>query len=202
MRLLLSALFFYIANHASQSFAQGITMEDIPLTWHNFTKTNSLPEPRVAHIALNTKYEWESELKQKKIIINYNAELTQNKSESKVKTQFLRQSSSAKKIALLNHEKGHYIIALIKQYWLKDTLAMVKLSERNYKQELRALQAHIETKAAALNQAYDQATIHSTNEMQQALWEKRLLETLNTLSGGDKQFPYKVIIQLEIPKKQ
>src|SRR5690606_2571622 len=99
------------------------------------------------------------------------------------------------------HEKGHYIISIIKQYWLQDTLKSLRLTEKNYKQELRNLQKYIEQKAEALNQAYDKETNHSTIAEQQVLWEKKLLDDLTSLSNGNTNFPFVIKTQLVIPKK-
>jgi hypothetical protein len=193
-------LFLLASSAFTPSHAQPLTMADIPLTWKDFTKTSSLPEPRAAHIALNTKYEWESITKPKEIVIEYKATLTQVKANSKVKSEFLRKSGDIRKEELLNHEKGHYIVALLKQYWLQDTLQKVKLSERNYKQELRTLQQAIETRAEQLNQTYDKETYHSTNKEKQSEWEERLLNMLRNYAANASSFPYKVSYNLIIPK--
>ena len=191
-------LSFFVNSLISQA-QKAFTMDDIPLEWSQFTRTHQtiVRQHGAALIGLNSQYSWESQTKGAQTIIDFTTVLSVKKETSQVSSVFLRNASQAEKDNLLNHEKGHLIIGLIKNLWIEDTLKRHPFTTQ-FKKELRAVYSAVEEKANILNTQYDEETMHSLNTDQQKEWEKRLLAQFSQLMHKRKELPFTVNLKLNV----
>lgn len=180
------------------AFAQ-ISFKDIPIGWKDFTPAQKITTHAngTASIHVNTAYQWESATKNKLAYINFKSTVETSRDKNFVQEKFLRTAPATEKAQLLRHEQGHYIIALIKNLWLKETLNSYTFT-RNFKSELREVYKQVEARADKLNAAYDSETNHSLNREQQEVWEQKLLDMLNGLNQNSRKLPVKVELQIEV----
>lgn len=195
-RFIFGLLFLPLFLNAQQ---RKLEMADIPLQWDQFTKTNQtiVRQHGAALIGLNSQYSWESKTKGNQTQINFTTVLSVKKETSLVSRPFLNRATEIEKYNLLNHEKGHLIIALIKNIWVEDALKQKQFTGQ-YKKELRAVYSAIEDKANELNNQYDEETTHSLDVVQQKAWESKLLSILSDLMGNRKSLPFSVNLQLNV----
>lgn len=179
MKALFLSILFLFNLISVQAQSRPFTWEDINLSWSDFTPRQTMPDQRTASIYVHNAFSWESSSRSDQVIIQLRSELTTNRDKSIVKASFIKNASAADKQALLKHEKGHLVIAYLKQYWLQDTLLRAPLTLTNYKAEIRNINNYLNKKADALNMAYDKATRHSLIEEAQKEWEDKLMDMLN-----------------------
>lgn len=167
-----------------------ISFEDIPLTWADFTPSNAKIDGKTAALAMHTLMtieQWEEGW------VWVRATMQQVKANSYVYKPFLDTASDVRKQALLRHEKGHFIIAVLKQIWLEDTLNTIQLKRSlGLEQQLKPVFVAIESKGSKLQQQYDKDTYHSTIADEQQIWEQRLLKMLNEAMQGRNSFPFEI----------
>lgn len=179
MKALLLSILFIVNLVSVQAQSRPWTWEDIDLTWSDFTPKQTMPDQRTASIYVHNAFGWESKSRPGQVTIQLRSEITTNRDKSIVKASFIKSASAADKQALLRHEKGHLVVAYLKQYWLQDTLSIARLSLDNYKAEIRNINNYLNQKADALNAAYDRETRHSLIGEAQKAWEDKLLDMLN-----------------------
>ncbi len=199
--LSLSVLFIF--NLISvQAQSRPWTWEDIDLVWSDFTPKQTMPDQRTASIYVHNAFGWESSSRSDQVIIQLRSELTTKRDKSIVKASFIKNASTADKQALLRHEKGHLVVAYLKQYWLQDTLLRAPLTLTNYKAEIRNINHFLNQKADALNMAYDKETRHSLIEEAQKEWEDKLLDMLNQYRKHNAPLLRLVELTLYVPGKR
>lgn len=196
-----SILFIFSLNYAQAQSGQW-DWEDINLSWADFSPRQSMPDQRTASIYIHNAFGWESSGRAEQIIIRLRSEVTTDRNKSIVKASFLKNASAAEKQALLRHEKGHLLVAYLKQFWLQDTLLRAPLTINNYKAEIRSINNYLNQKADSLNAAYDQATRHSLIAEAQKEWEDQLLGMLNGYRQNKGPLPRLVEFTLYVPAKR
>lgn len=199
MKKLLSFLTIAISANAIAQSGKMLNWSDIPLTWNDFTPIEK-KQNKTANIFTNMNYKIESLSNSKEVLIQFKSTLTQVKEKSAIWSTFLKDSPKEEQNALLKHEKGHLVIAFIKQFWLQDTLEKVAFNAKTYETQMKAIYADVLKRGDALDNDYDKLTYHSTIEDQQIIWEQKLMAQLNELSKGKKNLPW--VVQKEISIKK
>lgn len=196
------SLLFALSLSLVQAQSRPWNWEDIDLSWSDFSPRQTMPDQRTASIYVHNAFGWESSSRPDQVIIQLRSEITTKQDKSIVKASFLKKASEEDKQALLRHEKGHLLIAYLKQYWLQDTLLRAPLTLSNYKAEIRSINHYLNQKADALNAAYDKDTRHSLIVEAQKTWEEKLLDMLNQYRQNNAPLPRLVELTLYVPGKR
>lgn len=202
MKILFLSSLFALSLVPAQAQSRPWTWEDINLSWSDFTPRQTMPDQRTASIYIHNAFGWESSNRSDQVIIQLRSELTTKRDKSIVKASFIKNASAADKQALLRHEKGHLVVAYLKQYWLQDTLLKAPLTLTNYKAEIRNINNYLNQKADALNAAYDKETRHSLIEEAQKAWEDKLLAQLNQYRQHNAPLLRLLELTLYVPGKR
>ena len=202
MKILILSFLFTLSLTQVQAQSRPWTWEDINLSWSDFTPRQTMPDQRTASIYVHNAFGWESSSRSDQVIIQLSSELTTKRDKSIVKASFIKNASAADKQALLRHEKGHLVVAYLKQYWLQDTLLKAPLTLTNYKAEIRNINNYLNQKADALNAAYDKETRHSLIEEAQKAWEDKLLAQLNQYRQHNAPLLRLLELTLYVPGKR
>jgi hypothetical protein len=188
-------LLLFIVASSICSYSQQLTLEDIPLTWKDFTiKEGFRNHPYSAKIF--TQFQ-PGKYKQKEHKIKFEVELYVDNDKSWVKEEFIKKADKDAKEKLLNHEKGHLIIALIKFKQLENDLSKFQYS-RNFKKEMDSIFKACYSQSHLMNETYDNETNHMRITDKQEEWIKSLLQQLNELYAEDKKLPMKFEIEVNI----
>jgi hypothetical protein len=175
--------------------AQQFSIEDIPLTWKDFTiKEGFRNHPYSAKIF--TQFQ-PGKYKQKENKIKFEVELYVDNDKSWVKEEFIKKADKDVKEKLLSHEKGHLIIALIKFKQLENDLAKFPYS-RNFKKEMDSIFKACYSQSHLINETYDNETNHMLVVDKQQEWIKKLLQQLNELYAEEKKLSMKFEIEVNI----
>lgn len=196
-----SLLLILSLNYAQAQSSQW-DWDDIDLSWADFSPRQTMPDQRTASIYVHNAFGWESSGRVEQIIVQLRSEVTTDRSKSMVKASFIKNASAAEKQALLKHEKGHLLVAYLKQFWLQDTLLRAPLTINNYKAEIRNINGYLNKKADSLNTAYDKETRHSLIPEAQKVWEDKLLNMLNRYRQNNGPLPLLLELTLYVPSKR
>lgn len=202
MKSFFLSLLFALSFNLVQAQSRPWNWEDIDLSWSDFSPRQKMPDQRTASIYVHNAFGWESSSRREQVIIQLRSEITTNRDKSIVKASFMKNASAAEKQALLQHEKGHLLIAYLKQFWLQDTLLRAPLTLNNYKAEIRSINHYLNQKADSLNAAYDKATRHSLIAEAQKTWEDKLLGQLNQYRQNNAPLPRLLELTLYVPSKR
>lgn len=202
MKTFCLSLLFTLSLSYAQAQSGSWDWDDIDLSWSDFSPRQTMPDQRTASIYVHNAFGWESSGRVEQIIVKLRSEVTTDRSKSMVKASFIKNASAAEKEALLKHEKGHLLIAYLKQFWLQDTLLRAPLTINNYKAEIRSINNYLNKKADSLNTAYDKATRHSLIPEAQKVWEDKLLNMLNRYRQNNAPLPRLVELTLYVPGKR
>jgi hypothetical protein len=153
--------------------------------------------PFDAKIYTNTPFNWKVKNKGDKALLVISTELIVNAEKSWVKKEFLDRNQKAKTQELLNHEKGHFIIALIKFKQLENDLVKFPYS-RNVKKEMDSIFKACSGQTQLINETYDTETNHMLIADKQQEWIKKLLQQLNELYAEEKKLSMKFEIEVNI----
>lgn len=203
-RLIFYSSFFLYFSCAAASFSYGqvtpFRMKDIPLSWSDFSikslKSVAIPS---AKTTIDFGIKWH--LVQKSphtALLTIQLSSIFNPSESFVSRSFLQSADSAEQRALLNHEKGHWIISSVYLKRLENTLNNFHFSHQ-VKHEIDSISKVNNSQKDSLQLQYDFVTDHSRNKAAQLQWEKKLLQDLNacfrteTLSINEKKVIQRMI---------
>lgn len=190
-----SIIFFLAIASFTKVHAQQIPIENIPLTWKDFTvKEVFRNHPYSAKIFTQIQ---PGKYKQKDNKIKFEVVLYVDNNKSWVKEEFIKKSNKEDKEKLLSHEKGHLIIALIKFKQLENDLTKFQYS-RNYKKEMDSIFKACQSQTQLMNETYDNETNHMLIVDKQQEWIKNLLQQLNELYAEDKKLPMKFEIEVNI----
>jgi hypothetical protein len=183
----------------SKVHAQQFSIEDIPLTWKDFTvKEGFRNHPFDAKIYTNTPYKWKIKNKDNKTSLVISMELFVNTEKSWVKKEFLDKNQKDKTQELLNHEKGHFIIALIHFKKAQKILSEYTFNKQQVKLQIDSIFKSANARLDSTNETYDNETNHMLVADKQQEWINKLLQQLNELYAGDKKFPMKFEIEVNI----
>lgn len=202
MKSFFLSLLFALSLNLVQAQARPWNWNDIDLSWSDFSPRQAMPDQRTASIYVHNAFGWESSSRGGQVIIQLRSEITTKRDKSIVKASFIKKASKEDKQALLQHEKGHLLIAYLKQYWLQDTLSRAALTLNNYKAEIRNINHYLNQKADALNAAYDKETRHSLIAEAQKAWEDKLLGLLNQYRQNNAPLPKLLELTLYVPAKR
>lgn len=193
MRILIILLLTIV--NVTNLHAQQFTIENIPLTWKDFIVKEGLRNhPYSAKII--TQFQ-PGKYKQKENKIKFEVELYVDNDKSWVKEEFIKKADKDVKEKLLNHEKGHLIIALIRFKLLENDLSKFQYS-RNYKREMDSIFKACYSQTQLMNETYDNETNHMLITDKQQEWIKKLLQQLNELYAEDKKLSMKFEIEANI----
>lgn len=82
---------------------------------------------------------------------------------------------------LLLHERGHFYIAVMCLYELQEKLNNLKLTKKNFNNQLQNAFNEVTLKYRNMGILYDEETNHSLNAEAQETWNKRLNEGIQSL---------------------
>ncbi len=178
--------------------ARKFIIDDIPLKWKDFTvKEGFRNHPFDAKIWTQILYRFEIKDKGSVRSLLIYTEVKIDPIKSWVKKEFISLSDSKKKEQLLNHEKGHLIIALIQHRKLQKLLSTTKFST-NPRKEIDSLHKVVLRDLEEENNQYDLETNHMNNQLKQAEWIDTLLLELNNLYVNDNDIRFKNELQITI----
>jgi hypothetical protein len=179
--------------------AQQFSIEDIPLTWKDFTvKEGFRNHPFDAKIYTNTPYNWKIKNKDGMTSLVISTELIVSPEKSWVKKEFLNGNTKTKTQELLNHEKGHFIIALIHFKKVQKILSEYTFHKQQVKFQLDSIFKSSGATLGSMNEIYDNETNHMLIVDKQQEWIKNLLQQLNELYAEDKKLSMKFEIEVKI----
>lgn len=174
--------FFFSVN------AQKFNLDSIHLSWDDFSVVgdSSTFYPHSAYIYTYLPYKWRMKQNDTVTSIVFQSEVRVVKEKSWVRKAFLDTATNIKAQELLDHEKGHLIIALI--YHKKLLVALTEYPfTRKRKKEIKRIYRNILKSLSEANEMYDRETSHMANEEQQRIWINKLLEEFNSLHKNDKR---------------
>jgi len=189
--------FVFVLLHFTLVNAQKFTIQDIPLYWSDFNLT-SRPASNgfVARISTSLSRNY-SRSKDDDNVILLNVILSINKKASCADYVFLDMEPDSSKNALLNHEKGHLIIALLHFRKMIDSLSKRHFSVR-YKLEADSVMKALWNEDGAMSAFYDNDTNHGIITKRQLAWEKSLMIQFNNLCATDDKIAFEAQIKLQI----
>lgn len=182
----------------SRVAAQPFVIDDIPLTWKDFTLKEGFHNHPFTAYTYTQILPYRYELKKGKI--EFEQELIVNHDKSWVKEEFMEKASKEQKQQLLNHEKGHLIIALINLRQSVNTFNTFVYSSRNYKKELDSISKESYNQLKLMNETYDSETNHMKLTDKQTEWMNNLLKQLNEWYADDKKIYMKFDVEIHIPQ--
>src|SRR5690606_21698080 len=147
---------------------QKFTIEDIQLRWEDFTTVDG-SRPFSAKIATPVIYRWKTKQDTNGgTLLSFKSEVQVDHARSWVQKEFLNQSWSIKQ-EVLNHEKGHLLIAIIHHHKLQQMISNYKFS-KNPKREIDSLYKIVRGSLDMENEKYDNKTNHYINKEKQKEW--------------------------------
>lgn len=189
-----------IAPAGIQAQGVALTMSDVPITWKDFThkrikdKHDFVAKTYVSYGA-SGGYQYESATNIVKLKFNFFAEM--NPKKSYVSKTFLKTADSARSQALLNHERGHWIISMLYFHQLVNNLEQFPYTRR-FKFQVDSILRDNYAACRKEQLQYDRETNHSKNKEQQLFWEKNLLDRLGRVYGHKIEFPVRFSKEFEL----
>lgn len=173
---------FILLNLISPSIYAQLTLDSIPLTWDNFSILDGRSGTfrYSAYINTTTLYECEIKKNGQRNSMVVRSEVKIRKNRSWVYKGYLDNTTAEEKQELLDHEKGHLILALIHQKILCEKIRENRLG-RNPKSEIGKLYRNMRKDLSKDNKLYDKETNHMFNREKQKQWIDKLLIELNRL---------------------
>lgn len=192
-RLLCFILLIVCGSVAS---AGEFTLNDVELSWSDFRQTAPFGQGNQAVAGVNLYIDVSRQLKKTESGMQWVLALSPviNRTNSFVIDKFLQSESPAKKQWVLNHEKGHVVIAMI--YLKKMANALASQQQRMSLRNLDSLCADYRQQMIRSQYDYDIATNHSDNIAEQNKWESLLLLQLNDLYKNDLTLPSSLQVSL------
>lgn len=173
----------FLILFSATSYSQSITLNDIPLTWNDFNHVSDKKLPKynaLTHYNLGYKKQGNA----KDSVYQFTIYASFDPEESLVRKSFLKNSNESAQTAILNHEKGHYVIALI-QY--KKICNVIKAIEDNHTfGNVDSIFHANNTECNKRQFEYDLATLHGLNKDEQYKWKQQIIMELNELYNGEK----------------
>lgn len=180
--------------------APPLTMEQLPISWNNFTHKNIRDKhafDAYTKVDCNASGEYWVDKAAHTVRLKLSFYARMDNKESYVKKSFLKAADSARSRQLLNHEIGHWIISMIYFHQLVHDLEAFRYDYR-VRYQLDSIRRVYYAQARAEQLQYDQETNHSKNTRQQQLWEARLLDRLYQAYGTKIDFPVSFTKELTI----
>lgn len=161
-----------------EGFPQQLTLKDIPLTWKNYQHVNDKKRPGFTAVTASIfNSQWRNNKSDS--IYQFTIKLEFNPKKSWVRKSFLRKAPDTAQDALLNHEKCHYVIALIA--YQKMRLALQSLADNHTYGRADSIYRAVNIEKKKRDRDYDLATQHSRIKDEQKKWETLLVAELNEL---------------------
>ncbi|KAA5534587.1 hypothetical protein F0919_08170 [Taibaiella lutea] len=178
--------------------AQKFTIEDIPLTWNNFTrKSKYTAGSHTAAICYSILKDYERKIVNDTSVYYIRLNLMLRRSCSYVREEFMQTALPGEKELLLNHEKGHLIIVLVQLKQMQNALSVFPFTIL-YKKEADSICMHFAEKIKSMGTDYDNNTHHGTAGMRQLIWETTAMLYFNELYADDTVIKFETIIPLSI----
>jgi len=184
----------------SKAQSSPLTMEQLPISWNDFKHKNIRDKhafDAYTKVDINASGAYQIDKAAHTVRLQLNFQARMNHKESYVKKSFLKTADSARSRRLLNHEIGHWIIAMIYFHQLVQDLETFRYDYR-VRYQLDSIRRAYYTQARAEQLLYDKETNHSKNVEQQEIWEKRLLDQLYEAYGAKIDFPVSFTKELTI----
>lgn len=201
-RYLVFAFFFagWLVPFVLQAQQTEITMENIPITWNDFSIKNVRDKHAFDAITLVSygiegAYKYENKEGSVKLKFTFFAEM--DKKQSYVRKSFLKTADSARSRALLDHERGHWIITMIYFRQLVKDMEQFTFTRR-FKYQVDSILRNNYAACKKEQLRYDRETNHSKVKEQQKQWEADLLDRLYHAYGNEIQFPVRFSKEFEI----
>lgn len=198
--LLVLWLSFFITSAFGQQPA--ITLKDIPLTWDDYQKKN-ITDPHSFTAKTYIKYSNQARFHQKgrgSLLVTIKLYSILDKDKSYVKSSFMKIKDTVRKQYLLNHEKGHWIIAKLYFNMLGKTIKTFPFGQQP-RLELDSILRENQTAYKKVQQAYDEETNHGRIVAKQEAWEDILLKKLSEAYEHKVDFKDTIIIERSIIRK-
>jgi hypothetical protein len=177
--------------------AQRFSLEDVPLSWKNFIRKKGFGKhPYDAKIYTYFPYRYEVKNNSTELLITIEIKVDNEK--SWVKDEFFKKASNEESQALLNHEKGHLMIAMIHARKLQRLFAQHQFTKKQLKIQFDSLSSMINTECDSLDLLYDEETNHMRIKDKQIEWTNKLLLQLNELYTNDKKLPMEFEVKAKI----
>lgn len=178
--------------------AQKFTLNDIPLSLGDFTlREGYINIPHAAYFLPHFNYTYELKYTGSDTSIIFKTELNVNREKSWIRKEFLAISPPEKQQELIDHEKGHYILAMIHHRKIQQAFASYKFTS-NYKREIKKLVKRCYRDWNRDNSLYDLETKHMDYYPGQKQWIEKLLQELNAMYTNDESIPLKSEIEVKI----
>lgn len=176
---------FFALNNSVFSQHNKLGFDAIPVRWTDFNQT-IFPKNNiiVAKIAVYHNNEVNYTRQQEDVKITLTVKMNIDNLKSSVDKHYINNSTASEKTALLNHEKGHFIISVYYHYYLVQLFESYQFSS-NYKTEMRVLIDKVNKERNKMNKTYDLATQHHINQAAQKEWNEKLLQLYNEVVSKD-----------------
>jgi hypothetical protein len=193
--ILLSVLFGLNLN------AQQFSLSDIPLSKSDFKMKKGIRNhPYAAKIFAETDYKSEFKNLNNHQFLIIEARLFVNSEKSWIKEEFWRDAPKEAKLELMDHEKGHLIIALIQFKRFQQICKQYSFEPRRLKSQLDSINKRIRFEADSLNLAYDEESNHSQNKEIQLAWITQLMENFNKVWADQSKLEFKYKIEVPLSR--
>lgn len=150
---------------------QKISLNDIPLSKSDFEiKQGFRNHPYSAKIYTNIDGKAEGKMINKKQVLIIEANLSVNSKSSWIKKEFWETATKEQKQELMNHEKGHLLIALIQFKKMQKICLEYTFVKADAKSQLDSIFKRTRSISASLNLAYDEETNHMVVKDKQLEW--------------------------------
>lgn len=178
--------------------AQTFLLSDIPLSKSDFEiKKGFRNHPHAAKIFATTNIKSEFKNHNDQLFLIVDAKLFVNSQRSWIKEEFWEQAPLDTKLELMDHEKGHLIIALIQFKKFQQICQEYPFTKQRLKIQFDSLYKCNQYTGDSLNLAYDEETNHMLNKEKQNAWITLLMENINRVYADERKLKFNY--QIEIP---
>jgi hypothetical protein len=176
-----------------------VAIEDIPLTWSDFLITrDKFNNAAAAIVSTRIEYRITPRIINGKTNYFLTTQCSIDRAGTKVQQSFIDNANKAEHQQILNHEKGHLMIALIYHKRFQEKLEAYNFTGAMI-EEAYQLYGEINKQIREANILYDQHTNHGINN-QQSQWQDSLLTELKKLYGEHSDYFKPVEVALKLAK--
>jgi hypothetical protein len=195
-KILIILLPFLIGLNLS---ARQFSLSDIPLSKSDFEiKKGFRNHPHAAQIFAMTNLKSEFKSRNNQLFLVVDAKLFVNPQKSWIKEEFLEKATKDEKSELMNHEKGHLIIALIQFKKFQQICLEYPFTKQQLKSQFDSLYKCNKSTGDSLNLAYDEETNHMLNKERQVVWITQLMENFNKVYCDESKIKFNYQIEIAL----
>lgn len=181
--------------------AQNFSLSDIPLSKSDFEKKKGLSKvPAAARIYVESNFKYNVKNDNNQLWLILDAKIFVNSERSWIKEEFLDQATKEEKLKLIDHEKGHFIIALIQFKKFQKICKEYSFAKPRIKFQLDSIYKGVLATEDSLNLAYDEESNHMLNKEKQLEWITWLMKNFNSVYADEKTLRFKFQIEVAVSK--